>query len=220
VTVAVATVLAATSATQVIAEDDGQGRYETLDTDSVCEVAAGIEVCIHPAYSVLLDDIVDTVNSIIPQFSGLKGLPTRIVQQEWQLAEEIEEEVGVGVIHLGGLNSVDRSVANLFAHVTSDAVLLGDPFGLNASQCVVGAVLVAELGEPECIAHGVVLESMPDRTEPGPFRLDSAEMESWADRMQAKVDSFTALTPEAQRAWLTANWDNLRAGNLTLEDLP
>jgi hypothetical protein len=219
-TVAVATVLAATSATQVIAEDDGQGRYETIDADPVCETTSGIEVCVHPAYSVLLDDIVGSVNRILPQFAGLDGVPTRIVQQEQRLAVGIEDQPGIGVLHLGGLNSVDRSVANLFAHVTSDAVLLGDPFGLNASQCVVGAALIAELGEPECIVHGVVLESTPDRPESGPFRLDSAEIESWTDRMQEKVDSFTALSREAQRAWLVANWDDLRAGNLTLEDIP
>jgi hypothetical protein len=220
VTVAIATVVAATSASQVIAVDDGPGAYETIEADPVCEMTSGIDVCVHPAFSVLLDDVVASVNRILPQFAGLDGLPTRIVQQEQQLTVGLEDQPGIGVIHLGGLNSVDRSVADLFAHVTSDAVLLGDPFGLNASQCVVGTVLTAELGEPECIVHGVVLESMPDRTEPGPFRVDSAKMESWTDRMREKVDSFAALLPDEQHAWLTANWDDLRAGNLTLEDLP
>jgi hypothetical protein len=36
----------------------------------------------------------------------------------------------------------------------------------------------------------------------------------------AAADRFGALPPEEQRAWLEANFAALRAGELTLEDLP
>ncbi len=43
-------------------------------------------------------------------------------------------------------------------------------------------------------------------------------------RDQAAIDAavarFAALDPVAQRAWLEANWADLRAGSLTLDDLP
>jgi hypothetical protein len=38
--------------------------------------------------------------------------------------------------------------------------------------------------------------------------------------IDAAIDRFAALSPEEQRGWLEANWEALRAGELTLEDLP
>jgi hypothetical protein len=226
ITVAVATVLAATSASQVIAESGGRGDYEMVDAVPVCEMASGINVCLHPAFSVLLDDVVDAVNRVLPQFAGLSGVPTTIYQQEEHLREGIEQEPGAGVIHVWGSGSVERSVADLFARVTSDSGLMGSPHDLNASQCVIGAVLTSTLGEPDCIRHGFVSDSVSvfETSGSGQMRIDQpeefAELESWSDRMQEKVDSFSALTPEARQAWLIANWDDLRSGNLTLEDIP
>lgn len=48
----------------------------------------------------------------------------------------------------------------------------------------------------------------------------SYPFEPAAPAIDAAVDRFAALSPDAQRAWLEANWDALRAGTLTLEDLP
>ena len=42
----------------------------------------------------------------------------------------------------------------------------------------------------------------------------------YVNSLHAAVDRFAAISPEEQRAWLEANWDALRAGELTLEDLP
>jgi len=36
----------------------------------------------------------------------------------------------------------------------------------------------------------------------------------------AATDRFAALGPEQQRVWLEANWDALRAGELTLDKMP
>jgi hypothetical protein len=38
--------------------------------------------------------------------------------------------------------------------------------------------------------------------------------------MDAAREQFAALPENEQRVWLEANWDALRAGELTLEDLP
>ncbi len=38
--------------------------------------------------------------------------------------------------------------------------------------------------------------------------------------MNAAAERFAALSSDEQRAWLEANLDALRAGDLTLEDLP
>lgn len=40
------------------------------------------------------------------------------------------------------------------------------------------------------------------------------------EALQEAVDRFAALSSGEQRAWLEANWDALRAAELTLEDLP
>ncbi len=38
--------------------------------------------------------------------------------------------------------------------------------------------------------------------------------------VQSAIDLFAALSPDAQRSWLEANWNDLSHGTLTLEDLP
>lgn len=49
---------------------------------------------------------------------------------------------------------------------------------------------------------------------------DQAQLDAFEPVFDAAVARFAALGPEAQRAWLAANWDALRAGDLTLDDLP
>lgn len=48
---------------------------------------------------------------------------------------------------------------------------------------------------------------------PFPYRSDDPAISAAADR-------FAALPTEAQRAWLELNWDALRAGELTLDQMP
>jgi hypothetical protein len=50
--------------------------------------------------------------------------------------------------------------------------------------------------------------------------LDEGVTERSRQEILSKVNSFDALTPEAQRTWLIANWDALRAGEIALEELP
>ena len=42
----------------------------------------------------------------------------------------------------------------------------------------------------------------------------------WPMQVAREAEDFAMLPPEERRAWLEANWEALRAGELTLEDLP
>jgi hypothetical protein len=48
----------------------------------------------------------------------------------------------------------------------------------------------------------------------------AGDPEAFRAEVEAAIARFAALSPEEQRGWLEANWTSLRAGQLTLEDLP
>jgi hypothetical protein len=52
------------------------------------------------------------------------------------------------------------------------------------------------------------------------FEIDDAALMAQQADIESAADRFGALPETDQRAWLEANWDELRAGTLTLDDLP
>jgi hypothetical protein len=72
----------------------------------------------------------------------------------------------------------------------------------NPAQLAIAYWLLERVGEQNFLAQGLLGVGQPDAA------------------VTAAVARFAALTPEAQRAWLEANYAALRAGELSLADLP
>lgn len=223
VVICLAAMLATFSANQVMAEPVRVAEYfgesETLD----CEMASGIEVCVHPAFESLLDDVVAKVNTIAPNFAGLSGLPSKLYQEEaiWVAGPDTLTESSFSLWDRG---TIEFEIPRAFMQVAYSPATGNERAGRNASQCAVGMALTETAGDfPHCV-FGIVYESVnqscPPGNELGQGGPDQADFDVEARKISDKAKSFAALTPEARQAWLDENWDALRAGDLELEDLP
>jgi hypothetical protein len=210
----IALVLVIASANQVMAERSAPRDFRPPEMDLAeldCREAV-IEVCVHPAYSALLDEFVDAVNQTYEPLMGLPGLPERAIG---------------GEVYLGDLDPGKTAVAyfkdgwNLKLAVTSslaDVIWHGSEKGgpMTASQCVVVmGISPSDVFNPCTL--GMVREAWVERQPGGPWTSNDSE---WNPRIKAKIASFRAMTDDERREWVEANWDALRAGEIPLEDMP
>jgi hypothetical protein len=192
-------------------DETAGGSGQLVAYDPVCEVATSVEVCVHPAFSSLLDDVVAAANAVFPQLAGLSGVPVRIEQYVGQSFYQDPEAFDFA---LWDRHSAARAVAML----TGNIVVGGSFSDLTASQCVITAWLTRDLESgPTCVT-GLIQESRIGGNQTQ--AKSEALAASGEAQLQAKVDSFAALTPEEQRVWLDLNWDALQAGEIALEEMP
>ncbi len=199
----------------------GPQSWTVIDYTPVCQEQGGFEVCLHPAYETELDETAEQVSSTFGPIQGLEGVPTR-----W---EQANPALGGGSEELGLIDQVGYqygmlgSVSRIFSIVESSQHPQRP-----ASQIVIMEWLVgqSELDVPGWDAGWFGWPSeIPVTTQDygngmtgtGP---DEAEMAAFQSTMDAARERFAALPAAEQRAWLEANWDALRAGDLTLDDLP
>lgn len=191
-------------------------QIQAIPFEFSCETTAGVELCVHPAYKTRLEETTSTLDRFLQPVAGLDGVPSR-----WVLQNPMDPIAADGAV-LMDLN--DFAVAMSFRA----GVFLNkaDPVLSNTPQLVITQWLSNRAGiprtapwpygwpsevlvNPEAFANGAM--------EAGP---DQAQLDTFELTFDAATDRFAALSPDAQRAWLEANWDALRAGTLTLEDLP
>lgn len=177
-----------------------------------CQTEAGIEVCMHPAYEARLDDAAAGIARVVAPIAGLPGVPTRWQDQRGRSSWTNLDE-GIGNVYAYSDQTIVWSVA--------DEVFLGDPGERPASQLVIMSVLEWRAGVDASgwDYYGWPAEAMTV-TRDGSRWPDESRLVELQPKMAAAVERFFALSPERQRAWLEANWDALRAGELTLEDMP
>ncbi len=154
----------------------------------------------HPAYQAALPDAAAIVESVARPLRGIPGVPVRAKQGP-----------GGDVLPSCMLTfSMRQAPAYDKLPVQIAGALVRDPDGVagcrgNSDTCysdaqrvqdVIGAWLVQQAGFTD--QGGSILE--PDQ--------------------RAALERFSALEPSTQRRWLEANYAALRAGRLTLEELP
>jgi hypothetical protein len=154
-----------------------------------------IEVCLHPAYEASLDETAAIVGALMKPLAGIPGAPVRAVGQN---PHRPFDPLPEGTVPLFLDTGFDK-MTYLASGIAFDLVRYWPHEGEdNAAQDAIAMWLVEQAGfEDEAL----------------PFLGVPVEIE-------AAVDRFAALDPAAQRAWLEANFAALRAGELTLEDLP
>ena len=177
-----------------------------------------IPICLHPAYEAVLDETADVVDPIIRPLVGLPGFPSRAEQPRPPYDGDPAE------IWSGGASTPDTlpilpPCTKFPPQAAPTAVALAAVNGLSdvfagvpPAQAAIAVWLLRQAGwEPTaafvvgtCLAFNSFAEAHA-RIEPETLRA---------------ADRFGALPPEEQRAWLEANLAALRAGELTLEDLP
>ncbi|HLX50971.1 MAG TPA: hypothetical protein VKS82_21800 [Streptosporangiaceae bacterium] len=201
----------------------------------VCGHAAGIPVCLNPAYGRWLPDVTAALAPVLAEVAGLPGAPVRATQVAAAYpsgtggppqAVTLGGHPPVLRLSLGLLNMpgpcgfCDGPVATsqfagqirlLFASAFAG---VGDGLGSPVQQAVQAALLqgagIPFAAQPKLIAI----------VKPGPDAGPSAQPGPATGPVYAAARRFATLPAAARHAWLAAHLAALRAGQLTLKELP
>ena len=196
----------------------------------VCGRAAGVPVCLNPAYRRWLPDITAGLAPVLDEVAGLPGAPARTTQVAAAYpsggngppqpitfgGQPPVLRMQLGLLNMPGpcgfcLGPTTEQFAGemrlLFAHAFVGA---GDSPGSPAQQAVQAALLQGA-GIPFAAQPGLMAftENFPG---PGPGAATGP--------VYAAARRLASLPAEARNVWLTAHLAALRAGRLTPTDLP
>ena len=195
-----------------------------------CGRSDGVQVCLNPAYEQWLPDMTAALAPVLTEVSGLPGAPVRATQVAASYASGGDGppqpmtvsgnppvlRMQLGVLHMPGpcdfcgavsANQFAGEVRLLFAHDFAGA---GSGPGSPAQQAVQAALLkgagVPFAAQPRLMAITDSFPAAPPAPATGPVYTAARRL--------------AALPAGARHAWLATHLAALRAGQLTLEDLP
>jgi len=192
----------------------------------VCSHTA-IPVCLNPAYTSYLPATTAALTPVLIEIAGLPGAPARISQAAPIYRQGIGNSVSVSMAGppLSGTPPVFRMLlpfqlpglapSEVAAAVRSAdgpaivASVVGDGPGATPAQRGVAAALRTSAGLPQS-----VLRSAPSRQRP------SGGIMPLPVPVQSAARRFAALPAPTRHAWLVRHLAGLRAGRITLAQLP
>lgn len=199
----------------------------TIRTDPTC-VEASVPVCTHPARSAVLDETATVVEVLVAPIAGIDGAPTRINSMSWNHEDAPFQSDTTLTIPFYAPSAGTELLAQDLAQLlfTSDQYSRSC-FSVfdNAQYAVAEALLrpggwsLKRQGGPAEIMTCETEAIWEDAAGVGPPN-QRPEMIAMIGEIEAATDRFAALSGEEQRAWFMTHYAGLRAGNLTLEDLP
>lgn len=159
-------------------------------------VGAGQEfpVCVHPAYEPMLPETAALVAGIAEPFARVPGGPVR--------AEQVSSQEGFEL-------RADGTLAfSLFGGQAEYGYL-----AFNVARALTGGGQGLEVSEAQIVVRRWLLERAG-------INPDDFGLMSYDQRVLAATAQFAAVDEATRRAWLAEHYAALRAGELTLEDLP
>ncbi len=186
-------------ATNVVTNNFGQVIHVSapVQPEPVC-AGTPVTVCTNPAWKPVLAKAVTQANELVQPLLGLRGVPLR--------AER--DDVGFS----GGRNSGAYLNLSRYAdQLVADDASMSKGYVHNEAQLAVRRWLLDRAGitaRPSCADVAANPGDIPD-------------IPGWPTAAScAASDRFAQLSPEMQHDWLAAHYADLRAGKLTLADLP
>jgi len=198
---------------------------------------AGIPVCVHPAYRSYLPGVTAALRPVVQEITGLPGAPARATQTA-AVFETVPS--GTGPPTAAQLQAETIGGSPPVLRLPLNAITLPGSFGMDTSgftgqirlqfvHAFVGAG--AGPGKPAQQAvqaamlqdAGTPLAAQPNVLALSPWPLPSASQQSagsYPPQLSAAAQRFAALPPVARHAWLAAHLGALRAGYVTLAQLP
>jgi len=198
----------------------------------VCGRAAGVPVCLNPAYQRYLPEVTAALAPALREVSGLPGAPVRVSQVgalydngdgERGQAMTISGHPPVLSLPLGALGTLpgpdgdhgrpgatkafDQTLGLMFARAFVGA---GNGAGTPAQQAVQAALMQG---------MGIPMAAQPSVLNLGPPSWAPAS-KSASGAVYAAARRLAALRPAARQAWLAAHLTALRSGQLALGQLP
>ena len=191
--------------------------------EPVCE-EGGIEVCVHPAYETALPETARAMNDLAEPLVGIPGAPTRAEQRPSEARLRAD---GTLVYSLYG--AFYRSNVNggyTFRDYMEGEIVLalaagqsgyveGNPYKSGFCRTAGDAP-----GEAQRMMAGWLIYRAGDYDSAGSMAFTEAVNGQLCPKSAAVIERFDALAPAERRAWLEANFADLRSGKLTLEDMP
>ncbi|MGH2561583.1 MAG: hypothetical protein ACRDJH_21155 [Thermomicrobiales bacterium] len=182
------------------AAQDDEGP-DILTYEPICQ-GSPVEVCVHPAFALALDDLSNGVNAMAAQLAGVDDVPARLDQIP----------IGRGATPPASgffLDDVgDGNIASALNQIAYDLTRNPDasiPPGSAAD--VVSAWLMGEAGISLTCANGMAMHHHGNSGFG--FMVDCASLER-----------FAALDDATRAGWLRNHYADLRAGRITRADLP
>jgi hypothetical protein len=178
----------------------------------VCRPAGGVPVCVHPAYRAELHDVTAAFRPALREVAGLPGAPARITQIG-------DPTLTIPTGKLAGSPPV----------LYYSMPVLGSAFGQSArdlTQNLQGLFVAAFIAGPrgftgqggtpaQQVVQTVLQKAIGSQWEsPGPW--DGPEHPA----MTAATARFAALPAGARHAWIASHLAALRAGHISLAQLP
>ena len=197
------------------------------------------QVCVHPAFSGFLGGANAALQPVAAEIAGLPGAPVRAEQVP--SAEAVRAAQG---LRLAGLPTVGLSGTPPVYRYTSDdglAPFMGSPAGADSANWWAGfqqefltAFIAGPLHAgpgpdasvlpPTAAQQAVITALMTKVGSQAQFGEDETNGRPTAGATPAQIDAvaqrFASLSPAARHAWLAAHLPALRAGTITLAQLP
>ncbi len=229
----VSLVAAGLSASALLGMDPELARQaQAVAYEPVCREGR-IEVCVHPAYAVVLPRVAEAADKLAAPLEGIAGAPTRLEQRKLGgprgpvYATELPG--GTSPFHFGELLLFRPGTDEEIARPVAEALVV-DPNAVPRRVYNVGCVDEAceRYWDPEKggrVAQDVVAEWLMHEAGYGlgdTAGNGSAEVQSAGSFGEPRrvLDRFIRLDSAERRQWLMRNYSDLRTGRLTLEDLP
>ena len=207
----------------------------------VCGHAAGVPVCLNPAYRRYLPEVAADLRPVLAEVAGLPGAPARVAQVAGRYTSGMfEDQAGVTVtisgrppvlrVPLDVFNTLPSATPGSAGQFDQELPLLavhafvgaGNGAGTAAQQAVQAALLqhagLPFAAQPQALTifglpnwAGQDLQGLAPGS--GPSRSPGGPVYAAARRL-------AALPAAARHAWLAAHLAALRSGQLTLGQLP
>jgi hypothetical protein len=185
-----------------------------------------IPVCVHPAYAGFLPAVTAAVGPELTEFAGLPGAPARISQ----VAAVYRQESVNGITVSGGGTSAaafvlpDEVPGRLGTTGAEFAAQLDEGLGLR----LMTDVILGGAGRPAGATPSQAQLAVIAGSVRFPPSVESRDLESLYGQLLLEPGSpadraakrFAALTPAARHAWLAGHLASLRAGRVSLAQLP
>lgn len=207
---------------------------QPLPYTPVCGGSASFPVCLHPAYQSYLSQVVTSLDLVMPEVAGLPGAPVR--------AAEVPDQALPAIVAAGTGNGVVTGTPPVYEFTMDNVGLQPDATQLRDGfeQDIVHAVIVGPIGtvvpmqgggdtfQPDTgtPAQQAVVNGLLKAigSQPYPTGQVSGPSASQAQQQQARITAaaarFAALPAATRHAWLAANLAALKAGHLTLAQIP
>lgn len=202
----------------------------------VCGQAAGVPVCVQPAYQAYLPDVTAALRPVLGQTDGLPGAPVRVGQVATVFFNATGRGPQTSVGQVSTLRgeppvlSMPLNVFNLPGSFGANQTQFTDEIKLQAVHAIV--TRGGPLGNPAQIAveaalmqhAGIPLSAQPRQVlAPSPWALPSNEPHpgtTYPRQIAAAAQRFAALPAATRHAWLASHLPALRAGHVSLAQLP